>query len=200
MAAVSSRGTKRLPNLRELSRPALVCASAMLVVGLLSAGCQPRPKAPALLDEPVFQSDEGFRFLVPEGWIMAARGNVPPGPIDKERLLVQYRRADRDKQATLEVSLADLAEDTDLAEHLSGPSFSASHWKPEGSPESLEAGGRAGKRYRFTGRVTGAELAKEVTVFRRGGRLYFFTLLFSPEDATAPQQVHRAIARIVWTK
>ena len=48
-----------------------------MLAAVLLAGCQPKPKAPALLDEPVFQSDEGFRFLVPEGWIMAARGNVP---------------------------------------------------------------------------------------------------------------------------
>lgn len=172
----------------------------VLLCAVLLGGCHPKPKAPALLDEPVFQSDEGFRFLVPESWIMAARATVPPGPLDKERLLVQYRRTIGDTQATLEVSLADIPEDADLAEYLSGPSFSASRWKPSAAAESLEAGGRTGSRYRFTARVNGAELAKEVTAFRRDGRVYFFTLLYSPQDATAPEQVRRAIGRLVWTK
>ena len=201
MAAVSSRGTQGWSTPRtRLALWALACVSAVFLVGLSSAGCQPRPKAPALLDEPVFQSDEGFRFLVPEGWIMAARSNVPPGPVEKERLLVQFRRVVGDKQATLEVSLADLSEDTDLTAYLRGPAFSASHWDQAGSPESLEAGGRAGERYRFTARVNSMRLAREVTVFRRGGRVYFFTLLYSPDDATAPEQVHRSEGRIVWTR
>lgn len=164
------------------------------------AGCQPKPKAPALLDEPVYQSDEGFRFLVPEGWIMAARGNVPPGRLDKERLLVQYRRAEGDSQATLEVSAADLPEDSDLADYLSGPSFSATHWNQTGQPEKLEAGGKPGVRYRFRADVRRERLAKEVTAFRRGDRVYFFTLLFAPSDATAPEQIRRAIGRLVWTR
>jgi hypothetical protein len=171
-----------------------------VLAAALFAGCQPKPKAPALLDEPVYQSDEGFRFLVPEGWIMAARGNVPPGRLDKERLLVQYRRTAGDSQATLEVSAADLPEDSDLGDYLSGPSFSATHWDQTGSPEKLEAGGRPGVRYRFTAAIRGAKLAKEVTAFRRGDRVYFFTLLFAPTDGTAPEQIRRAIGRLVWTK
>jgi hypothetical protein len=172
----------------------------LAVAMLLGGGCQPKPKAPALLDEPVYQSEEGFRFLVPEGWIMAARGSVPPGPVEKERLLVQYRRVHGDSQATLEVSLMDLPEDTDSAAYLSGPSFSARHWKLMGRPESMEVGGVPGTRFRFTAPVNGAELGKEITAVRRGGRIYFFTVLFSPKDATAPEQVRRSIGRLVWTK
>jgi hypothetical protein len=170
------------------------------LAAVLLDGCKPKPKAPALLDEPVFQSDEGFRFLVPEGWSMAARGNLPPGKLDKERLLVQYRRTIGDTQATLEVSAADLPDNADLADYLSGPSFSASHWEPSGSPEKVEAGGRPGKRYRFTATVNRVKLAKEITAFRRDERVYFFTLLFAPADATAPEQIRRAIGRLVWTK
>ncbi len=172
----------------------------VLLAAVLLAGCHPKPKAPALLDGPVFQSDEGFRFLVPDGWIMAARGNLPSGPLDKERLLVQFRRATGNTQATLEVSSADLPEDTNLADYLSGPSFSTSHWAISGSPEKLEVDGQPGTRYRATATVNRAKLAKEVTTFRRGERVYFFTLLFSPSDATAPEQVRRAISQLVWTK
>lgn len=184
---------------RRRYRPARFGLLALLAAALF-AGCRPKPKAPALLNDPVYQSDEGFRFLVPESWIMAARGNLPPGPLDKERLLVQYRRTAGDSQATLEVSAANLPDNADLRDYLSGPSFSAQHWAPSGSAVKLEAGGRPGVRYRFTAIVSGAKLAKEVTAFRRGERVYFFTLLFAPSDATAPEQIHRALGRLVWTK
>jgi hypothetical protein len=181
-------------------RPMAVCLNGLLAAALLGWGCELKPKAPALLDEPVYQSEEGFRFLVPEGWIMSARANLPSGPVKKERLLVQYRRAGGDKPATLEVSRMDLPEDTDLATYLSGPSFSARHWQPCAAAEKVEVGGVSGRRFRFTARVNKAEMAKEVTAFRRDGRVYFFTVLFSPKDASAPEQVRRAIGRLVWTK
>src|SRR5262249_45800933 len=139
----------------------------VMIASALLAGCYSKPKAPALIDESVFQCDEGFRFLVPEGWVMAARGNGRGGPPDKEQPIVQYRRAEGDTQATLEVSAADLPEDANLADTLSGPSFSASHWRQSGSLENLEAGGRPAARYRFTARVNNAQLGKEVTAFRR---------------------------------
>jgi hypothetical protein len=185
--------------MRTQRRLAPICIPALLAV-LLLGGCRGRPKAPALTDEGVFQSDEGFRFVVPEGWIMAARGNVPPGTLDKERLLVQYRRAQGADQATLEVSAADLSQDTDLTAYQSGPSFSAKSWKPCSQPEPLNIGGVDGSRSRYSGSINGYALDKEVTAFRRGGRVYFFTLLFSPKDATAPEQAHRAIDQLVWTK
>lgn len=177
-----------------------VAAELLIAAVLLGWGCQQKPRAPALIDEPVFQSDEGFRFLVPEGWIMAARAMVPPGPVEKERLLVQYRRTSGDGPATLEVSLVDLPEDADLVDYLSTPSFSARKWKQTGGAESMEAGGERGKRFRFSASIKGGDLAKEVTIFRRGGRVFFFTVLFSPKDTAAAEQVRRAIGSLVWTK
>ncbi len=141
----------------------------LLVWRCCRLGCQTQPKAPALIDEPVYQSDEGFRFLVPEGWIMAARRTVPPGPVEKERLLVQYRRADGDKQATLEVSLADLPEDTDLASYLSGPRSPPATGSQSGTRETLEVGGVNGTRLRFLAGAKGTEMAKEVTPFAAAG-------------------------------
>lgn len=172
----------------------------LVLAALLGWGCRPKPKAPALIDEPVYQSDEGFRFRVPEGWIMTARGNVPPGPVESNRILVTYRRVVGDSEATLEVSVMDLPEDTDLTAYLSRPSFAARHWEPRGQPESMEAGGRHGTRFRLRARVSGTELVKEVAAFRRGGRVYFFTLLYSPKDPTAPEQVRRSLGRLEWTK
>src|SRR5579871_947279 len=129
-----------------------VAAVELLIVAVL-LGCQPKPKAPALIDEPVFQSDEGFRFLVPEGWLMSARASVPPRPLDKERLLDQYRRTRGDNLATLDVSVMDLPEDTDMVNYLSTPAFSARQWKQTGQAESMEIGGAQGTRYRFNASI-----------------------------------------------
>ncbi len=176
-----------------------IVAAASLAAVLLGWGCQPKPKAPALIDGPVYQCSEGFRFLVPEGWNMVAQANVPPGPVEKERLLVQYRNSS-ENNATLEISLMDLPEDADLAEYLSGPSFSVHHWDSVGKAESIEAGGIKGTRFRFSGRAGSSELAKEVTAIRRGGRVYFFTVLYSPKEPAASEQVRRSIGRLTWTK
>lgn len=175
-------------------------APALLAIVLLSWGCRPKPKAPALIDEPVYQSDEGFRFLVPEGWIMTAKSNVPPGPVEKECTLVQYRPDSGDSSASLEISLMDLPEDANLADYLSGPSYSVRHWNSLGKVESIEAGGVSGKRFRFNGKADKSELAKEVTAFRRGGRVYFFTVVNSPKDTAASEQTRRSISGLVWTK
>lgn len=175
-------------------------AAASLLALLLSWGCQPKPKAPALIDEPVYQSSEGFRFLVPEEWTMIGRASPPTGRVEKECLLVQYRRSSGDSDAMVEISLMDLPEDADLLEYLSRPSFSVRRWKSLGQPESIEAGGASGTCYRFSGRAGKSDLAKEVIVFRRGGRVYFFTVLYSPKDATAVEQVRRSINGLTWTK
>ncbi len=175
-------------------------AAALLAAMLLGWGCQPKPKAPALIDEPVYQSPEGFRFLVPEEWIMIGRASPPSGRVEKECLLVQYRRSSGDSDAILEISLMDLPEDAELLEYLSTPSFSVRRWKLLGQPESIEAGGVSGTRFRFSGRADRSDLAKEVTTFRRGGRVYFFTILYSPKDAAAVEQVRRSINGLMWTK
>jgi hypothetical protein len=172
---------------------------ALIVAATLLAGCRPRPRAPALYDAPVYQNDtEGFRFVVPEGWSQYARSDVPPGKLDKERLLVQYRRMKSAKEATLEVSAADLPPSADLADYLAGPAFGVKDWKLKPPPEPVEVNGVAGTRYDFTGRVGKDDMTREVVAFRRGERVYFFTTLFFTQDATAQEQSRRAVSRILW--
>src|SRR5689334_14831576 len=99
-------------------------APLILVCAALLAGCNSRPRAPALRDDPVYQNDrEGFRFLAPEGWTQSARTEVPPGKVKTETPLVDYRRTKGEGRAALRVSLADLPESTDLESYLSGPSY-----------------------------------------------------------------------------
>ena len=167
---------------------------------LVFAGCNSKPQAPALRDEPVYHSDkEGLRFLVPEGWSLHAKSDAQPGKLERERLLVQYQRFTSDKGATFEVTLADLPESTDLGAHLTGPSYGVKKWEPTGKPEKIEIRGVPATRYIFRGKVGGSvDMTKETVVFRRGGRVYFFHGLFGPTDAKARDQVRRAVESTIW--
>src|SRR5260370_42068762 len=84
----------------------LACA-LMAAIGLV-AGCGVAPQAPALENGPVFKnSREGFRFLVPDGWIQYARGEVPSSPVNTECMLVEYELHTGDRPAKLAVTRID---------------------------------------------------------------------------------------------
>src|SRR5438552_12602318 len=118
-----------------LRRP--LCVIALPV--LFALGCNGQPQAPVLRNEPVYQNDtEGFRFLTPEGWRQQAKVNLPPGKLDKERLLVQYvRLLSAEKGASLDVSMADLPATTDLTQYLAGPSGAVKSWRLKPPVESV---------------------------------------------------------------
>jgi hypothetical protein len=152
-----------------------------------------------LRDEAVYQNDrEGFRFRVPQGWMQHAKSDLPPGKVNKEHLLVSYRRSS--KPASLEVSLADLPESADLATYLAGPSFGAKHWRKNSTEEEVESQGMQGVRFTFTGAAGKTEMTKEVVVFRRGERVYFFTGLFAPGDRQSRDEIRHAVAGTTWNK
>jgi hypothetical protein len=171
-----------------------------VLLGLLAqAGCTPRPRAPALDNSPVYQNDrEGFRFLPPEGWTQLARADVPPGKFLKDQRLVSYQGAGGQRVALLEVTLADLPENEDLAAYLSKPSYGASDWRLKSEPESLTIGSAQASRCSFLGRIGKEDEAKEVVSFRRGGRVYFFIGMFAPADTEARDKIRRAVGSIIW--
>jgi len=174
------------------------CCLAALAALLLS-GCGPRPRAPALRDEPVYENDrEGFRFRVPEGWTQHARAELPNGPLQKEHLLVRYMLGGAGKHAVLEVSMADLPESTDLSTYLAGPSYGAKQWRRGAPPKPLEGKALPATRYVLSATVAEAEMTKEVVVFRRGGRVYLFTGLFSPTEPKARDELRRAVESTIW--
>jgi hypothetical protein len=172
----------------------------LLLGSVLFAGCTPKPQAPALRNDPVYQNDrEGFRFLVPDGWMMVAASNYPPGPATKNRLLVQYRSKAQDSPATFEVDMIDLPTSTDLAAYLAGPSFGVQKWQRTGATEAVQTSGLSGERYDFVGRMGGkGQVTKEVVVFRRGDRCYLFIGLFPPKDTIARDQVRQAVTSTAW--
>jgi hypothetical protein len=176
----------------------------VVVLGLLavlSAVAGSRPRAPALLNEPVYNNTrEGFRFLAPEGWTVHSRGETPPGPVDKECLLINYQRTGAEKPAQFEVTLADHPSSSDLEAYLAGPSYGAEKWREKTSPETLDLDGVAATRYVFTARVAKDDLTKEVVAVRRSGRVYFFLALYPSGDTAARDQVRRAVASTKWKK
>jgi hypothetical protein len=185
-------------------RQVLAILAGLIAFGsvLLCSGCQRRPVAPALRDDPVYQNDrEGVRFLVPEGWKQYAKAEVPSGKVDKERLLVQYKHLfERKVGVEFEVSLADLPPSTDLSDYLAAPSHGGKNWRQKGPVEKLDVNGVAAERFVFTGRVDRGEMIKEVVVFQRNGRFYFFTGLFAAADKNARAQVRAAVDSTKWKK
>jgi hypothetical protein len=166
---------------------------------VLVAGCGPRPRAPALQDEPVYQNmQEGFHFLPPEGWIMHARAEVPPGKLSEEHLLVEYKRVTSAKPASLEVSMADIPIDTDLAACLEGRASPEEPWRPQGPPEKLEVGGQPAARRSLIGQFVQDRTTREMVAVRRGERVYFFDGIFPADDSRAREQVRKAVASLAW--
>src|SRR5262249_38896309 len=117
----------------RMKRAAVLLAACVLVL----PGCGSRPRAPAILDEPVYQNDrQGFRFLAPQGWTQHPRAELPPGKLDKERLLVAYRQRGNEAPAALEVAAVDFPEPSALTAYLAAASHSAKEWRLVGKPET----------------------------------------------------------------
>jgi hypothetical protein len=172
---------------------------AFLILGCwFVTGCGSRPHAPAILDDPVYENDrQGFRFRAPEGWHQVARADLPAGKLDKERLLVQYRRFDSARPASLEVSAADLPAATDLAAYLAGPAAGIKEWRLL-TTEPVPLSTVAGTRYQFTAHTGRDDMAREVAAFPRGERVYFFTIVYLAKDTSAQEQFRRTLGRLDW--
>jgi hypothetical protein len=180
----------------------LACVVIPAAVGLvLLAGNSQRPRAPALGNDPAYRnSREGFRFLAPEGWVQRARAEVPPGKLEKERLLVEYQRTSGGKMALLEVACADLSATTDMATYLARPADGVQKWRLLTSPMDLEINGVTATRMSFSGRAGKEDLIREVVLFRRGERVYFFVSLFSATDDKIRDELRRAVGSTIWNK
>ena len=171
--------------------------SILLFAFLLLVGCAGRPKAPVLGHDPVYRnSHEGFRFVAPEGWAQTASANFPSDAMDKERMLVRYEGRTGDSSAILEVSCINLPETTDPSSILDAPSHGVSRWKRDGTAQSIEIHGQPATRYAYRSGKT----AKEVVLFRRGGRGYFFTSVYAADDLKSRDLIRQAVESVVWTR
>jgi hypothetical protein len=167
------------------------------VAVLALAGCGGSPRAPALENGPVYQSTrEGFRFLVPDGWVQVARGELPPGTVADERMLVEYRLLG-DQPVALRVTAVDLPPSEDLVAYLTRQ-LPGEGWRPSAAPEECAAGGVTGTHTAFTGHEGGQPTTREVYAFRRGGRVYLFVGVFAATDTKARQEIRRAVESLSW--
>ncbi len=171
-------------------------ARVSIVLAFVVAGCQDRPKAPALRDDPVFEDAQaGVRFLAPTGWIETARSAFPPGPAEKDTMLVRYQSPPTEKSAVFEVSFVDAPESADVTAMLAAPSHGASNWASSEPPEPLKLNAAA-TRYHLAHK----NMSKESIVFRRGDRLYFFTFVYLNSDSTVRERMHDVVQSVVWSK
>jgi hypothetical protein len=183
--------------------------SAPVLLALLLTGCNSQK-------QPVYQGTQGFRFTPPPGWVQRAREgvlppakaahghkNVPLPPLDlpgrtaHERLLVRYDRLAPGQMAWLRVTVADLLSTTSLPEWLStetpGP-----EWKSESEVEQSEVNGLPAARVVFVGRWDNQDYICESVAVRREEQVYVITGSFPASDATAREQVRKAVSSASW--
>jgi hypothetical protein len=171
----------------------------LLLIAVCLSGCDSRPSAPALSDAPVYQNkQEGFRFLVPEGWTQNASSILPPGPLEGEAFLVRYRMKTPELGATLQILCGEDSDGLDLREHHSGPAFRVERWEPTEPGEMIDVNGTEAERHVYTAVINGKRMTKEVACFRHGGRVYSFVGLFSETDDKAREQIRRAVGSVIW--
>jgi len=164
-------------------------------------GCDSRPSAPLLRTSPVYRSPhEGFRFLVPEGWIQQASSILPPGELEGETFLVRYRLRTPEQGAMLQVVCCDQSLTDDLREHHAGPSYRVERWKAaaEDQGETIRINEVPAERYTYTATVNGRSMSKEVVCFQRNQRIYSFVGLFWSSDDKAREQIRRAVESTIW--
>lgn len=163
---------------------------------LLPAGCTKKPKAPALESGPVFQNkQEGIRFRVPDSWVQTARGVLPAGKLDKERLLVSYRATDR--IAAFELNAMDFVEGFNLRTYLAENAYGSKLWKPTTPPEEIKLGELNGIRHVMSGRIDKEMMTLDVTTVHRGDRVYLFKGIYASADKIARDQVRDAVRSVI---
>lgn len=173
----------------------LACVSMLSLTGCGEAV----PEAPELRDAPVYENaQEGFRFMVPDGWTQTASSVLPPGEIQGEAFLARYRVKSPEAGSMLVIECSAASNEKSLKDHHAASSYRANQWTLKGQPETLKLGGREARRMMFEATLDGRVIAKEVTCFQKGNRLYSFVGLFSSTDEKARQQIQRAISSVVW--
>ncbi|HEY7158629.1 MAG TPA: hypothetical protein VH575_32090 [Gemmataceae bacterium] len=177
------------------------------MLALLLAGCS-APK------EPIYENDQGFRFMPPPGWVERARDeampararrqqqNLPLPPLgiagnQQERFLVRYDRISTGHHAWLRVTVADLPSSMSLKAYLS-THLPGRGWKRESEEESLEVSGLPAARIAFVGRWYDRDYLCETAAVRKGDKTYLFSAAFPASDETAREQVRQAVLRAGW--
>jgi hypothetical protein len=171
-------------------------ARLVLAALLCLPACASRPRAPELDEGTSFRSArERLSFTLPEGWSQQARAAPPSGRIDRERLLVLYRRSA--PRATFAVTLIDLAGD-DLESYVKKQLADGLPWRLSAPAESCHVGSRRGRRFVLSAKGPDGPLLREVVAVRRDGRVYFFATTRDRNDGDTRDRVRKTLAGVSW--
>jgi hypothetical protein len=175
-------------------RPGLLLALALL------AGCQKKPRAPALVTEAVYENlGAGVKFLAPDGWVLYAKAEPPPGKkLDHPLRLVAYQQSGGGIRADLELYAVDLPEGQDVAQYLTAHPIGPDKWTMKGKPEPETINGMAATHYIFTAPRRKGAMTRELDVFQRPDRAYLFLLTYPSADTQFREQARRAIESTTW--
>jgi hypothetical protein len=171
---------------------------AVLLAAVLFGGCDSRPSAPPLHDDPIYRNARaGFRFGRPEGWKMVASSDVPAGPLPSERLLVEYKCV-TGKSGNLEVTAASLPASTSLAEYIKKNTLTGESWRMVGPTEDFTINAVPAVRLKFALGKGKDEMTREIVAFRRDDRVYFFKGFYLNSDTSARNAIRAAVDSVVW--
>lgn len=176
-----------------------VWRGSLLVLALL-AGCQKKPKAPALVTEAVYENlGAGVKFLAPDGWILYAKADPPPGKkLDHPLRLVAYNQSGGGIRADLELYAVDLPDGQDVLRYLIVHPIGPDKWTLKGKPQPETINGAAATRYIFTAPRRKGEMRREMDVFQRPDRTYLFLLMYPSADNQFREQARRSIESTIW--
>src|SRR5262245_2834988 len=175
----------------------LVVAALAMSFSLMQ-GCDSRPRAPALSDEPVYVNmQEGFRFVAPEGWHIQSRGEFPQQELTKERMLVEYRHRREGRELSLLVSMVDVAPGTPISEYVTTRLYPRGSWKLLGA-DQIRAGTLPAERLILGTQVDKEDVIREIVAVRRTNRLYFFSGSFPAKDSKGRDEIRKALSTLSW--
>jgi hypothetical protein len=175
-------------------------STVFALAALACGGCTSRPHAPALLNESVYQNDDGgFRLEIPAGWVVQARTTLAPNErVVDERKLIGFRLSRADRPAMFEISCMDMPEGANLVTYFTGKAVGPKAWHLTGPIESLMLGSTPSQRLAFISGTGPTAVRKEVTSFRVGARTFFFTLVAAPDDNDSRETVRRVLSQMTW--
>jgi hypothetical protein len=151
-----------------------------------------------LRDAPVYQNDaEGFRFLVPKGWIQTASAVLPPERLEDEVVLVRYQMRTSEKAALVELLCFD-RQNVDLQQFHAGPSHGVADWRIVSPLSRRQIHGMPAEHCLYRGTSEKESFCKEVYAFRRGARVYCFIAFYWESDQNAREEVRQAMESVVW--
>jgi hypothetical protein len=179
--------------------PCLILSFVLLLAAL--AGCDSRPRAPALTTEAVYSnSDSGLTFVAPEGWVLYAKVNLPADhKLDRPQRLVAYQVGGGDRKGSFDLYALDIPEGQGLLEYLAGPKMAigAEKWVTKGPPAEETINGVKATRH-IQVSPGKADRRRDLIEFRRPDRTYVFTTTYKASDTQTREQVQRAIQSATW--